>query len=272
MSEWADAPVRAKVGFQDREMLVLLSDWHIGMCFHNEFGDYDIETARKRLGTLLEKIDALWALYPFRACNVALLGDNISGGIHLSVQVASQENVIRQVMTASTLVADLLAALCVRFEKVNFVSVAGNHSRLLPERSEALKGERLDDLVAWFAGRMLGHVPNFHVAEQKDNTVTQMEICGKRYLFAHGDNDDLSQGGVLKLSAMTGGLPYAICIGHYHYPKMDEVCGVKLIQNGTLMGTGDDYTIQKRLSGKASQTLLVCTKDGIEGVFPACLE
>ena len=190
----------------------------------------------------------------------------------MSLQVANQENTIQQVMTASTLMADFLASLCVRFPCINFTSVAGNHSRLLPERNEALKGERLDDLVAWYASKMLSRFPNFHVIEQMDNTLTEMEICGKQFLFAHGDNDDLTQAGVLKLSAMMGELPYAICIGHYHYPKMDEICGVKLIQNGTLMGTGDDYTVQKRLSGKASQTLVVCTEDGIEGVFPAVLE
>lgn len=254
------------------EMLVLLGDWHIGMCFSNEFGSYNVDIAKERLKKLLAKIDEIWALYPFDACNVVLLGDNISGGIHMSLQVANQENTIQQVMTASTLMADFLASLCVRFPRINFTSVAGNHSRLLPERNEALKGERLDDLVAWYASKMLSRFPNFHVIEQMDNTLTEMEICGKQFLFAHGDNDDLTQAGVLKLSAMMGALPYAICIGHYHYPKMDEICGVKLIQNGTLMGTGDDYTVQKRLSGKASQTLVVCTEDGIESCYPVRLE
>lgn len=37
---------------------------------------------------------------------------------------------------------------------------------------------------------------------------------------------------------------------------------VKMIQSGSLAGSGDDFTVQKRLVGKPNQTTLVCNEDG----------
>ncbi len=37
-----------------------------------------------------------------------------------------------------------------------------------------------------------------------------------------------------------------------------------MVQSGSMPGSGDDHTIELRLSGKPSQTVLVCNKDGIE--------
>ena len=63
---------------------------------------------------------------------------------------------------------------------------------------------------------------------------------------------------------MVGFIPYAVMCGHRHYSAMSDFCGVKMIQCGSLAGSGDDYTIEKRLIGKASQTVCVCNNKGIE--------
>jgi hypothetical protein len=41
-----------------------------------------------------------------------------------------------------------------------------------------------------------------------------------------------------------------------------------MIRGGSLAGSGDSYTIEKRLSGKASQMVCVCNKNGVVCYYP----
>ena len=66
---------------------------------------------------------------------------------------------------------------------------------------------------------------------------------------------------------MLGFFPDCIISGHKHYSAYDESSGVPWVQSGTLVGSGDSYTIEKRLVGKPSQTVLVCNKDGIDCIY-----
>ena len=47
---------------QPREMLVLLSDWHIGLAFDNEFGRFNREIAEERLHELANETTAMFAM------------------------------------------------------------------------------------------------------------------------------------------------------------------------------------------------------------------
>lgn len=67
---------------------------------------------------------------------------------------------------------------------------------------------------------------------------------------------------------MLGFIPYAVLCGHRHYSAMSDFSGVKMIQSGSLVGSGDDYCIEKRLTGKASQTVCICNNKGIECYYP----
>ena len=55
--------------------------------------------------------------------------------------------------------------------------------------------------------------------------------------------------------------------------SLDEIKGAghRVVQGGSLAGSGDSHTIEKRLSGKPSQTVCVCNSDGIECVYPVML-
>ena len=50
--------------------------------------------------------------------------------------------------------------------------------------------------------------------------------------------------------------------------KNIKVNGVKIIQGGSLPGSGDDYTISKRLCGNPSQTCFIMNNRGIEAHYP----
>jgi hypothetical protein len=65
-----------------------------------------------------------------------------------------------------------------------------------------------------------------------------------------------------------GFIPYAITYGHLHTCAIDETNGVKMIRGGSLAGSGDDYTIEKRLSGKPSQMVCICNDKGVVCCYP----
>lgn len=248
----------------NNDLLVILSDLHIGQQFNSFVGEYNIDIAKQRLCKYLDEIFKIQKLYDSENCFVSLQGDLISNSIHKTLAITNQENVIQQIKKASELVTMFVYELSKHFNKVTVTSVSGNHSRL-DKKEDALKDERLDDIVIWYMSAALYNVNNIELINNNvDSTFAEIEIRGKKYINLHGDYDSFSKSGIANLSMMLGYFPYAITFGHLHTCAMQEEGGVKLIRGGSLAGSGDDYTIQKRLIGKATQMVCVCTSKGIE--------
>ena len=251
-------------GVNDNDLLVLLSDLHIGQTFKSFNGEYNTKIAQTRMGQYLKKIIEIGKKYNSDKCYVSLQGDLISNSIHKSIAITNQENVIQQIKFASELITAFIYELSHAFNRVIVTSVSGNHSRL-DKKEDALKDERLDDLVIWYMDAALKNVNNVDIiTNNPDTTFAVMDIRGKKYINVHGDYDAFSKNGVASLSMMLGFFPYAITFGHLHTCAMSDESGIKIIRGGSLAGSGDDYTIEKRLTGKASQMVCVCTDKGIE--------
>lgn len=250
----------------DNDLLVMLSDLHIGQTFKSMFGEFNTDIAKDRLNQYLNEIIDLQKLYNSEKCYVSLQGDIISSSIHKSIQVSNRENVIEQVKIASELISSFCYELTKHFSVVFMQDVSGNHSRI-DKKDEAIHDERLDELISWSVENTLKHIENFHVLKRKlDIGISDFDIRGKFYIGVHGDFDNLSDSGIARLCMMIGFMPYAIISGHKHFPAYTEFNGVKMIQSGSLSGSGCDYTIEKRLSGKPSQTVIVCTDKGIKAI------
>ena len=256
----------------DNDMLVILSDFHIGQCFHSIWGEYNSDIAKQRLNQLLNEIIAIQKLHNSEKCYVSLQGDMLSGNIHKTIQITNRENVIDQIKIASELISSFCYELTKVFRVVLLSSVVGNHTRM-DRKEESLHDERLDDIVTWGVELSLKHIENFHVLKRKlDNGISDINIRGKTYIAVHGDFDGYNKTGVSNLCMHLGLIPYAITYGHLHTCAVDETNGVKMIRGGTLAGSGDDYTIEKRLSGKPSQMVCVCNKKGIICYYPIELD
>ena len=249
---------------EENDLLVLLSDLHIGQTFKSFNGEYNTKIAQSRLNQYLNKIIEIKNRYKSDKCYVSLQGDLISNSIHKTIAITNQENVIQQIKLASELITAFIYELSHHFNRVIVTSVSGNHSRL-DKKEDALKDERLDDLVIWYMKAALSNTDNIDIISNKqDATFAEMDIRGKKYINVHGDYDSFSKSGVASLSMMLGYFPYAITFGHLHTCAMSDESGVKIIRGGSLAGSGDDYTIEKRLTGKASQIVCVCTSKGVE--------
>ena len=252
----------------ENDILVILSDLHIGATFSSSFGKYDSDIAKDRLSQLLHEVIEIQKLYNAKNCYVSLQGDVINGSIHKSIQVTNRENVIEQVKLATELISSFCYELSNKFENVYMSSVSGNHSRI-DRKEDAIHDERMDDVISWAIGLSLQHIKNFYILKNNiDVSIADISIRGKRYIAVHGDYDNFTRTGVSNLCMSLGFMPYAITFGHLHICSVDETNGVKMIRGGSLAGSGDSYTIEKRLTGKPSQMVCVCTEKGVKAYYP----
>ncbi|WP_236354788.1 hypothetical protein [Konateibacter massiliensis] len=252
----------------DNDILIILSDLHIGQTFSSFFGEYNSDVAKRRLNQLLNEVIAIQKLHNSEKCYVSCQGDLISGNIHKSIQVTNRENVIEQIKIATELISSFCYELTKCFQTVFMSNVSGNHSRM-DRKDDSIHDERLDDVISWGVELSLKHIENFHVLKRNlDTGISDISIRGKTYIGVHGDYDAFSKSGVSSLCMSLGFLPYAITFGHMHTCSVDETNSVKMIRGGSLAGCGDSYTIEKRLTGKPSQMVCICTNKGVRAYCP----
>ena len=255
---------RVEIEPTDNDLLVSLNDIHYGANVQNYWNTYNSDVCREMMCRYLDRFIAIGETHRSENCIVWANGDEISGNIHQSITVTNKENVIEQIKGVSELIAEFLAELSKHFRQVVFVSVAGNHSRIDPNKDRALVSERLDDLVEWYLGARLQNFENVQIgigSEKVDDTMYLIDIRGKTYCGVHGDFDG-SASKVQSLQTMARKPLYAVLSGHLHHNKMDEVQGVKTIMAGSFLGM-DDYCVQKRIVGRAEQMVCVCDADGV---------
>lgn len=251
------------INTNDTDLLVSLNDLHYGAVHSNYWGEYNSDICKEMMKKYLDRIIKIADTHGSENCIVWENGDVISGNIHRSIQVTNKENVIEQIMGASELIAEFVAELSKHFRTVKFVSVAGNHSRIDPNKDNALIDERLDDIVEWYITARLQNFDNviIGVGDKIDSTMYVLNIRGLNYCGVHGDFDG-SAAKVQSLQTMVGKPLYAVLSGHMHHNKVDEVQGVKTVMAGSFLGM-DGYCIQKRIFGRPEQMVCVCDENGI---------
>lgn len=256
----------------DNDLIVCVSDFHLGMSNNNGFGRYDSDVAADRLAKYYEAIEETRRLHNCENAYVVFLGDLINGEIHFTSQLENREMLVDQVQKASELLSEFVYLLSGIFQNVYVNGVAGNHSRT-SYKDEVLRGNKLDCLIPWYIKAALGHVENVRFIDEEnyDATIGKIVIRGKEYLLVHGDFDQFNEAGVSKLVMMIGHKPCAIIMGHMHHNSYDDVCGVQIFRSGSFSGTGDDYSITKRLYGKPGQMLVVVNDAGPKCYYPVNL-
>lgn len=254
----------------ENDMIILLSDLHIGESFDNYYGKYNLDVAKERLSEMIYQISHIRDMNYSQNCYVFLLGDCISGNFRRSIQVNNCENVVDQIKTACELISSFCYELTKVFEQVTLYSVAGNHSRLQLKADDDIKDERLDDIVAWSVGLKLSHVLNFTMCKKNiDNSLAVAQIRGKIYAMVHGDNGDPgSENTAMRIMSVIGEKPYAICCGHLHTNNFSDVNGIKIVRGGSLCGSGNQYTRSHNFMNKPEQMVMTVDKYGIQALYP----
>lgn len=261
-------PVKVKKTGKN-DLIVCISDIHLGLDTKNKFGIYNSNVAAQRLSEYLQYIKHYADLYKAVNCYCLILGDTISGNIHINLQLENRENAIQQTQLVSEMLSSFVYELSKIFNTVSVNNVSGNHSRI-GLKDEVLRNERLDDIVIWYMKAKLSHLKNIYYLDDNnyDETIGMISVQGKEYLMVHGDYDAFSEAGVSKLVMLLGKKPEGIFYGHLHTCSYDEIADIKIIRSGSFCGTGDNYTVQKRLCGKPRQMICVADSTGITSVIP----
>lgn len=264
------APHPSPVVDGEDSMIICLSDLHIGQCFSSYFGEFDSDIAKARLQKYMNELIKIAKSNKVKNAYVCMLGDNISNSLHKTIEVSNKENVIDQLKLSIEYITSFCYELTKHFENVYLASASGNHSRL-QAKDLAQHSERLDAFIAWDVCRTLKNQANFHslLHCSIDDGIAMIDIDNKYYLLIHGDFDSTDKQGYMKLANMIESFPEYVLCGHRHFCSYSQ--DTKFIQSGSLAGSGDDYCIEKRLKGYASQMVCICNKNGVKGLFPIIL-
>lgn len=248
----------------DEDMIVCLSDMHAGIEVSNWWNVYNTDILRKRLHKYLDEIHDAQQLHKCKMCYLVLGGDEISGIIHSQLRLQNNENVIEQLKIAITYIGEFVHTLQDWFEEINVYSVAGNHSRINPNKEEHLRGEELEEMIPFCLRLQFANNDKVHICDYMackiDSTISAFKTRGdKLFYIVHGDHDTPSNV-VKNLTLMSGIKPDGIIMGHRHHNAFDTEHKVKVIQCGCVVGT-DDYCVDKRISGEPEQCVVITSKN-----------
>ena len=247
-------------GVSDDEMVICLSDLHVGIVCDNYWNQFSTNILKERLYKYLDEIREIQYTHSCKKCYVVLGGDNISGLIHSNLRLQNNENVIKQLKIASEYIGNFINELVEMeaFEKIEVRSVAGNHSRLSQNKEDHLKGEELDELIPFYLNLMFAKSDVVKVYEDSpiDSTINRFVTSGdKLFYIVHGDKDTVSKV-VSDLTLMVGRKPDGIIMGHRHHNAFDTVHSVKIVQCGCVVGT-DTHCVDLRISGEPEQCVFI---------------
>ena len=246
----------------DKELLVGLSDWHIGMSINSKFNTFNKEIAIKRLSKLQQKTMDKVLKEDIQTIHIANLGDLIHGLIHVSARVSSEENTIEQVITASEMVKGFIKPFLDLGIQVEYYNICGNHSRIVANKSESGgEEESFEKLILTIVDTAFSRYSNYNSTGSEFGMI-EVNIKNEKVVLAHGHLDK-GNGIVNKLPQMLGYPPTLVLTGHFHSESIKDYGVTTHIISGALCGS-DDYATNLRLAGKPSQKMLVITDDGIE--------
>lgn len=252
------------------DLVVHLTDLHIGIEIDNFANEYNIEVLFDRLNQYVEKIDEIRQRHHSENCYVLLGGDVVNGLIHLALRIENNLDVVRQVKVASIAISSFLRDLSGMFNHVYVYSVPGNHGRVQPKKEDNLRGENFDILIPFIVGLMMTEYANVTVYEENmEPTVAMFNVRGKVIFGVHGDKDSMDSV-VQKLTMMFGVKPDIVMAGHRHTNGMRTVYDTRCYESGSLSGP-DSYCMDHRLRNRPEQTALIVNDCGVECAYNVVL-
>ena len=241
-----------------KEAILCISDWHYGMDFTNYWNNYNPDIARERIVKLQDMVTKTIVDEGISRLHIVNLGDMIAGRIHLTIRLESRIDVITQTIEVSEILAEFVHALS-QYAKIDYYDCADNHSRLEPNKKEALNLETLQRIIPWYLQTRLSNQNDItiHTNNRDGEDIINFNIFDYKIAGVHGDKDrpiDV----VNNINLLTKEHFDMILTAHLHHFSADEKDDTLIISNGSLMGT-DTYSKNLRLYSRPSQNLIIAT-------------
>lgn len=241
-----------------KEAILCISDWHYGMDFTNYWNNYNPDIARERIVKLQDMVIKTIVDEGISRLHIVNLGDMIAGRIHLTIRLESRIDVITQTIEVSEILAEFIHALS-QYTKIDYYDCADNHSRLEPNKKEALNLETLQRIIPWYLQTRLSNQNDItiHTNNRYGEDIINFNIFDYKIAGVHG-NKDRPIDVVNNINLLTKEHFDMILTAHLHHFSADEKDDTLIISNGSLMGT-DTYSKNLRLYSRPSQNLIIAT-------------
>ena len=245
-----------------REAVVCFSDWHYGMETDNVWNKYNTEICVERVNKVLGYMKEYISANHISRVHVALLGDFAHGALH-SCPLYSREDVCDQLMKVSEILAEAINSLSEVVDEVIVYSCYGNHMRTVQNKDFAKSSDNMEKIIPWWLEQRLAANDKVTITYSEYKEYTLLNVLGWNIVCVHGNDFDFRNIGTTAHALFTKlfgvNVDYTIS-GDKHHLEEYEKFGIESILIRSLCGT-DDYANDKRLFGKAGQTLMIFNDD-----------
>ena len=242
-----------------KEAILCLADWHYGMVTDNIWNKYNPEICRQRVAELITRTKAYLNLNDVQTLRIVLLGDSAHGGIHSTCRVASEENVVEQLMHVAELIAELINELSSCVEDVYIYSTYGNHMRTIQNKADSTHSDNMEKILPWWLAERFANRIDIHLVEADYREFIWFKAAGYNVCCTHGDLDNFKDIGVTLntiFSKQFGEtIDYTFSADKHHLEELDRY-GIESVLIPSLCGT-DDYANEHRLYSSAGQMLFI---------------
>lgn len=248
----------------DYDLVIQVTDLHVGMEIDSPFNTYNKDVLQKRLQAYFDEIIDTKKRYAAQNAYVILGGDMIQGLIHINSRLEQKEGVVQQIMAVSDTIGAFLSSLSPYFQKIEVYTTAGNHSRTHDNPQEVKHGDNFDLLVPYVCKKILCNHANITIYDNyMDFDIAHFMVRGHAVYAAHGHrekNEAKLVSSMIDFSQKLG-MPFPeICFfGHIHANGYNTIQGVKVLHAGCLCGMGT-HAIDSRLTGCPEQLIAVVSE------------
>lgn len=255
---------RSRAKKAGKELIVCLSDLHIGALVDNEHNFYNYEIAQRRLQDYLNEIIDTCVLNGVTKVHVVNVGDVIEHstmryGMAYNVEFTSSEQIVK----AFDIIIQFLVGLAEHVD-VEYAGFAGNHDRLDSDKNKNIDGDHVVRMVNASIQNFIKYsgIKEITYVQAKDYEHS-LELNGVKFKFLHGDLDSLKDENLVAKHSVQDSVDYNhVIMGHFHHARSIEVGYNKsIITFGTLKGP-DDYTVKIRKLAAPSQGMILVNTDG----------
>ena len=256
-----DFTITRKSKNSTKEGILAIGDWHYGIEIDEYWNKFNTKICRNRVKQLAIQTMDIIDKEKLSKIHVLNLGDMISGRIHLPLRINSRIDVVTQTMEVSELIAEFLNFLS-EFVTIEYHSVTDNHSRVEPNKKEALQTETFSRIIDWFLEERLRDNKNIRINKNDiSDDICTFDVLNHSIAAVHGDKDK-TKTLIKNLNTYTQSHFDLILSAHAHHFSADEDNGTIRLCNGSLVGS-DDYSSKLRLNSQPSQLFVVSSRNNV---------
>lgn len=266
----AEPKVKRDKDAKDKELVLCLSDWHIGALVNNmDTGGYNFNIFNDRLDSLMEETVRVAEEQGINHIHVYHIGDIIE---HINMRNVNQAfeaefPATEQIAKGIRVVAEVVNYLADLGYEVTFGMVGGNHDRFQGNKNDKIHNDNVAYLVLdqLFFMQELGAVsPDVTLIDNRSDVYSFKDsVAGKRIKVSHGDNEGKKVDVKIPKHIKDEVIDYLI-MGHIHTTRIIQEDFSRFhVYVGSPMGA-NNYSAENNLpTTSPAQLLLVIdpTKD-----------